>query len=225
MDTPNEVRLSRIAVALRGGEVPSALMQLFQGDAGDAPELRGFFVEDSELLKAAALPFTFEFCALTLRQRPLDADSVAAQLAREARAAARALAAHAVRFGCRWHFEVVRSERLAALRAALSHADAALVPAEYTAAAAPVIHALIDSGAAGRRARQVAERLARRERMRLEIHPLDGEPGAATAARVAQWLRGTGGGLIIMPVSLLERLSGEPSTWPDRLATSLLVVA
>jgi hypothetical protein len=225
MTAPDDLHLRRIAVALGGGELPSTLIQLVQRNADETPELRGYFVEDSDLLKAAALPFTFEFCALTLRRRPLDAESVAAQLTREARAAAQVLATHALRAGCRWHFEVVRSERLAALRAALSHADAALVPAHYTDAAAPIIHALVDSGAAGLRAQQVAERLARRERMRLEIHPAEGAPASVTVARLAQWLRGTGGALVIVPVSLLECLSAEPDLWPERLATSLLVVA
>src|SRR5690606_14717741 len=119
--------------------------------------LRGLFIEDSDLLKAAALPFSVEFCALTSVRRPIERARIEAALRAAAASAERELARLAADVGLAWQFEIVREKRRIAVSAAPGTLDALVVtPAGASdagsAAGRAALVALIDHGEAGARA-------------------------------------------------------------------------
>ncbi|MGR8918519.1 MAG: hypothetical protein ACU85V_02780 [Gammaproteobacteria bacterium] len=162
-------RRMTVAVSRRG--VPPALGALVRHLANDpALELRLLFIEDSDLLKAAALPFLFECCTLTNLRRPLDPAAMEVRLRREAAAAredfARLLAASA----CRWHFEVRRARKPSVFGD--YGEDTLFVPDTGVTEAPPqssgAVAALVDDSSAGARALEAARRIAGGEGLRLE---------------------------------------------------------
>ncbi|MCP5199165.1 MAG: hypothetical protein H6977_04070 [Gammaproteobacteria bacterium] len=167
----------RIALALSSGALPTgaaALLRQLGGTPGD--ELHVLFIEDSELLKAVALPFTVEFCAVTSVRRPIDAAALEGWFRREAATAQRELSRLAETCGLKWRFEVVRETPRAALGRVLAQLDEALLlppPAgDGKPASAPIV-ALVDASPAGERALEIARVAAAAEQAPLEPHHLD----------------------------------------------------
>ncbi len=177
----------RLALLLPGAdELPVALVEhCLRHVAGDgATELHALFVVDSELLKAAALPFTSEFCTLTSKPRPLEPAALEAHYASQARRAERACATLAVQGGVSSRFEVWREPLARVLAAALEAADAALLPTppvlhgQRPTPAAPVL-AVIMGDAAGERALALARGVAAAAQAPLEILHLAAAGAAA----------------------------------------------
>lgn len=176
---PQQTR--RIVIACSGGTLPAVLAALLRHLAvGPGDELRGLFIEDSDILKAAALPFTFEFSSITRSARPIDRERVELALRHAAAAVQRELARLAAEAGLTWQFEVVRERRQVALDALLKMTDAVFVAPSTDStevlsrtSTAPVL-ALIDDGAAGSRALALARAIAEAEHAPLAIYRAPG---------------------------------------------------
>lgn len=205
----------RVAIAVSGPVQPLLLANLLgQLALGPGDELRGLFIEDSDLLKAAALPFSVEFCALTSVRRPIDRARIEAALRAAAASAERELARLAADVGLAWQFEIVREKRRIAVSAALGTLDALVVtPAGASdvgnAAGRGALVALIDHGEAGARALALARAMARAEGASLTVYPRDGEFAdshgqAMTPAGLAARLRHPAPQLIVLAAPLIE---------------------
>jgi nucleotide-binding universal stress UspA family protein len=86
-------------------------------------ELVGLFVEDSNLLRLASLPFAAEMGYLTRTPRPLDSRRIERSLQMLAARAKREMAERAGRLRLRWSFRVVRGRAEVAVREAAVEAD------------------------------------------------------------------------------------------------------
>ena len=235
MSLPVEANPRRIVVAYSSGTLPAMLERLLGYFAiGPNDELRGLFIEDSDLLNAAALPFTFEFCSVTSTRRQIDRAQVETTLRRAAAAAERDLARLAAATGMTWHFDVVRDKRRAALGALLQMTDAIFVAPQAGAAApapaesAPVV-ALVDASAAGARALALARAVAAAERAPLEVHGADediapaandqtGDTGASSTNSLARLSRRPAARLAVVAVT---RLGHANHNLPEICATSM----
>ena len=235
MSLSGETNPRRIVVAYSSGTLPTMLERSLGYLAiGPDDELRGLFIEDSDLLNAAALPFTFEFCSVTSVRRPIDRAQVESSLRRAAAAAERDLARLAAATGMTWHFDVVRDKRHAALGALLQMTDAIFVAPQPGSAApiaggsAPVV-ALVDASAAGVRALTLARAVAAAERAPLEVHRADdgavpaagdqaGNTRSSSANPLARLSQRPAARLAVVAVT---RLAHADHTLPEICATSM----
>lgn len=234
MSTPPEAtRPRRIAIALSSRALPAAAATLLRHlAAARGGELHALFIEDSDLLKAVALPFAFEFCGVTSARRPIDTAALETWFRREAAAAERELAQVANACGLTCRFEILRAAPRAALVQALALLDEALLlpppGGDGKDAAAPVI-AIIDDSPAGQRALEVARAVASAEGATLEPHHLpDGTDGGANdtarVRRVQALLTRTDPRLTVIAAPLLERaLATAPELYTQRGAPLLIL--
>jgi nucleotide-binding universal stress UspA family protein len=118
------VNIRRILVALDATVAgPSGLEVLARMAARLQAELVGMFVEDRNLLRAAALPFAREIGFPSAHSRALDEAAMTRTLRALARRAERALADAAARAAVRWSFRVARGAVPAELLEAAAAAD------------------------------------------------------------------------------------------------------
>lgn len=173
----------RIAVLLGGSEAASLLNVVVPLVEGREAEVKGLFVEDDELLRLAALPFSRELCRLTFVERALDLATLEQQFRIQARLARRALETAVGLERARHSFRSARGTLATLLPREAEDVDLLVfgpagaaprfgrTPAPRRAAErepGPVVVACSGS-AAGLRALSVAERLARARRHRLEV--------------------------------------------------------
>ena len=173
----------RIAVLLGGGEAAPLLQMVVPLVEGREAEVKGLFVEDDELLRLAALPFSQELCRLTLAERALDPATLEQQFRIQARLARRALETAVGLERARRSFRSARGTLATLLPREAEDVDLLVFgPAGATPrfgrtpaprrtadlAPAPVVVACSGSPA-GLRAVTIAERLARARRQRLEV--------------------------------------------------------
>ncbi len=121
---PSSFKLRRILVAL--DSAPQSSRSLESGAELAArleAELFGLFVEDADLLRAAAVPLTRHVNLLTGVADVLDSVATEAQLARTAEAARARLEAVATKRRVRWSFTTVRGAMHAELETATGEAD------------------------------------------------------------------------------------------------------
>lgn len=140
-------------------------------------ELTGIFVEDINLLRSAALPFTQEVASATALARPLQADELQNLLQRQAQAVREGLRAAASALRLPWSFHVVRGAPLSSVLDAMRELDlvvfghagryaaAAVATAAAAAPAAPVVQqqpvmVVFDGTAAAQRALAAGAALA-----------------------------------------------------------------
>jgi nucleotide-binding universal stress UspA family protein len=118
----------RVIVALGGAEPASALLRA-AGDLlrGTQAELAGLFVEDRELLRLAALPFTREIGLASGTVRPLDVPDVERAFKRQAEQVRRLLVQTAAALELPWSFQVARGSLLDEVLAAALLADLTIV--------------------------------------------------------------------------------------------------
>ena len=118
----------RVIVALGGAEPASSLLQA-AGDLlrGTRAELAGLFVEDLELLRLAALPFTREIGLASGTVRPLDVPDVERAFKRQAEQVRRLLVQTAAALELPWSFQVARGSLLDEVLAAAALADLTIV--------------------------------------------------------------------------------------------------
>ena len=111
------LRYRGLLVATSEPGLPSHCMATVRVLAAELPAaIRLLFVEDDELLRAAELPFTAEFCPLTNRRKPLTRDVLERTLGLEARRAAREAAAIGGQLGRDVAFETRRQALATVLR-------------------------------------------------------------------------------------------------------------
>ena len=118
----------RAIVAVGGADAASALLRT-AGDLlrGTQAELAGLFVEDAELLRLAALPFTREIGLASGTVRPLDLPDVERALRRQAEQVRRLLEQTATDLALPWSFQVARGSLLDEVLAAAALADLTIV--------------------------------------------------------------------------------------------------
>jgi hypothetical protein len=122
-------------VVLSGGEADAetlTTLTLMLSDTGS--EVVGLFLEDSDLLRIAGLPWSHEVSRLSPRARPLDVSVIERQMRAQATQARRALQEAAERAGFRWSFQTIRGELAAAVQSA-SEGDFLLLSASNRPAA------------------------------------------------------------------------------------------
>ena len=110
-------------------EAAAALAANFQA------ELAGLFVEDVNLLRLAALPFTRELGLASAAVRPIDVPDVEREYKLHASLVRRALEDAAVTSSLRWSFQVIRGHPLVAALSARREADLLVVGAAAPSAA------------------------------------------------------------------------------------------
>jgi hypothetical protein len=172
--------MSRVLLALQGGEPASEPMAAALRLATSMrAELAGLFVEDVDLLRLAALPFTREVGLASAVVRPLETADIERTLRRQAEQLREWFAGRAAESHLKWSFEVARGRLIEQVMAAGQRADFIVVgerprPAARSSGTAPArkdegkVMALFDATEAGRRTLSAAVSLSH------------GEPGLLT---------------------------------------------
>lgn len=234
------VILHRVTIALTGALLPPTLPLLLRCLARDpGVEFHAMFIEDSDLIKAASLPFTVEFCDLTNVARPINRELVESNFRREANAAQLGFASLVAASGSHWHFEIVRQPPPAALAAALAASDATLWPPH--AARRPhnrpaAVLAIVDDAPSAERALTLARQIAELTDLRLEIFALQRAPdrdatatprSAATVIGVdaiEPLLRRSDPVLTVLTTAVLEQTGASVRELCDLASAPLLVL-
>ena len=142
-------------------------------------ELAGLFVEDVNLLRMAALPFTRELGLASALLRPIETTDIEREFRRHAEQTRKALEAAALASSLRWSFQVIRGQPLTAALSAVSDADLLVVKATAHPAARSVRE----------RPRTAREAAVARARHGLRVRPVavlfDGSPQAERALALA----------------------------------------
>jgi nucleotide-binding universal stress UspA family protein len=121
-------RIERILLAIDASPGSLAAMEAAVELAAEHDaELVAVYVEDSDLLRLARLPFASEVVNYSARLRTLGPDRLAKQLRAQAAQARRALAREATRFGIRWRFQVSRGRIPLVILAQAEQADLLIV--------------------------------------------------------------------------------------------------
>ena len=176
--TPNNAEQgTRVLLALEStaGSTASIEIALRLAVAMQA-EVAGVFVEDTDLMRLAALPFTQETGLVSGAQRPLLPADVESTLRRRAEQARRSLADLAGASQVRWSFRVTRGKMLLEVLAAVDRADV-VVAGEGRLAQLRVtglsergggtVAALFDEGHTGDRVLAAALNLAQGQQQRI----------------------------------------------------------
>ena len=159
-------------------------------------ELKGIFVEDINLFRTAALPFTREVASLTALASRMHPGKLQRLLEGQAQSVREVLAQAAAACGLQWSFQVVRGVPLGSVLDAMSGLDLAVFghggrfSATSTTAPAPrivvpaqgVVMVVFDGTAAAQRALGAAEALVRSLRGRLVV-ALTGAAGGTLRLR------------------------------------------
>lgn len=115
---------ARVLLAVRGAARSDAPIDLaLQLAVALEAELAGVFIEDSDLLRVAALPFTREVGRVTGALRPLDPGEVEASLRRQAEQVRHALADLTRSSQVKWSFRVARGKLPEAMLSSARRAD------------------------------------------------------------------------------------------------------
>jgi hypothetical protein len=145
-------RAFRVTVVLSGGEADrETLMTLALMHSDIGSEVVGLFLEDSDLLRIAGLPWSHEVSRFSPKARPLEVSEIERQMRAQATRARRALQETAERAGLRWSFRTVRGQLAAAMQSA-SEGDLLLLSAsKRPAATAAEVRALLRGTRSGNR--------------------------------------------------------------------------
>jgi nucleotide-binding universal stress UspA family protein len=130
----------RVAVVLGTSGSGQQLLNFLQPLLGINTEinLQGVFIEDDELQRAAALPFSKELCRLTLSVREIQSARFERTIALQTRTAHRAIAALAQRMGVSHSFRKVRGSTISLLRETAHSADITVFEPLRIFAASPI---------------------------------------------------------------------------------------
>lgn len=173
-----EKRCSRVLLALDTSPRSRAALELATALAAQLDaKLAGLFVEDVNLLRLGALPFTREIGPFSRISRPVELHEMEQSLRREAAAAQRLLAEAADALQLQWSFQIARGQVAAELFSLAADSDLIVLGKQArlgmrlfgaavsnrrppgTVAPGPVL-AVFDGSPASRRALQLASRLA-----------------------------------------------------------------
>jgi hypothetical protein len=125
------VRLRRIIAGFDAGACRRETLQAIAALAAEThAEVLGLFIEDTELLQLAQLPFAVEVGHASALARGLDLETLERALRLQAEVLRQALAAALEPSAVQWSFRVARQAPSRALAAALAegHAPALLIP-------------------------------------------------------------------------------------------------
>ena len=130
----------RVAVVLGTRGSGQHLLNVLQPLLGKDTEidLQGVFIEDDELQRAVALPFSKELCRLTLSVREIQSARFERTIALQTRTAHRAIAGLARRMGVSHTFHKVRGSTISLLRETAYSADITIFEPLRIFAALPI---------------------------------------------------------------------------------------
>ncbi len=112
MSDPAARRAVRLALAVSAVRAARAIEAAANLAAAMHTELAAVYVQDEDLLRAAALPCTFEIGALASGIQPFDLAKTERALKREAVEVEQAISAAAKKLGLGWTFEVLRGRAI-----------------------------------------------------------------------------------------------------------------
>lgn len=114
----------RIALLLGGGETTRSVLELLTQLAWNrSTEALGIFIEDSNLLRLAQMPFSRELCRVTHAERPLERAEIERQLRIQARTAKQAFESAATQAGIAHSFHTRRGSLTTLLQQAVQEMD------------------------------------------------------------------------------------------------------
>jgi len=114
----------RIALLLGCGETTRSVLELMTQLAWDrSTEALGIFIEDSNLLRLAQMPFSRELCRVTHAERPLERADIERQLRIQARTAKQAFESAATQAGITHSFHTRRGSLATLLQQAVQDMD------------------------------------------------------------------------------------------------------
>jgi nucleotide-binding universal stress UspA family protein len=126
--TPAPARFRRVVVALESGEPGRTTLEIALGFAARrGAELAGLYIEDLDLLHAAALGFVEEMVAGPPRRGPLEAATLERRMRAESTALREVVRQGAERAGIRWSFQTERGRPDSVLASAAASADILLL--------------------------------------------------------------------------------------------------
>ena len=130
----------QVAVVLGTSGSGQQLLNVLQPLLGKDTEinLQGVFIEDNELQRAVALPFSKELCRLTLSVRDIQSARFERTIALQARTAHRAIAGLARRMGVSHTFHKVRGSTISLLLETAHSADITVFEPLRIFAASPI---------------------------------------------------------------------------------------
>ena len=130
----------RVAVVLGSSGSGQQMLNFLQPLLGINTEidLQGVFIEDKELQRAVALPFSKELCRLTLSVREIQSARFERTVALQTRTAHRAIVGLARRMGVSHSFRKVRGSTLSLLRETAHSADITVFEPLRIFAASPI---------------------------------------------------------------------------------------
>lgn len=221
-----EAKVERIIVAFDATPLEEIALEAAAGLASalDA-ELSGVFVEDVNLMRIAALPFTRELGLTSAALRPFEVSALERAFRLQAGRSREQLAAIASAFNLRWSFQTVRGQVLAAVLECVREPDLVVFgKAAHGVAAKSVSLPALGRALAGE-ARRHGERF-RRLSLRSIALVFDGTPAAWRALAAAYALAATAQtrlALLVLAQSReeFERLREGVRTWlTERGATA-----
>ena len=113
---PNALSLGRITITFSATESqPHSLDAITRLAARFSSEVSGVFIEDSDMLRAARLPFALQVCRATNRVRPADLVEIERSLKQRAVSARQLISDTAEQSGVNWNFKVVRQRTASAV--------------------------------------------------------------------------------------------------------------
>ncbi|MHB8865062.1 MAG: universal stress protein, partial [Pirellulaceae bacterium] len=123
-DTAHPSSIRSILVALDDACSDHETMEMAVHLAADfQAELQGLYIEDTDLLRMAALPFTQEITSGSGIAREIDAQSMERAMQNKAEHARQVMEQTATRVQIRWSFSVTRGRRTPRSLLTSSHAD------------------------------------------------------------------------------------------------------
>jgi len=137
---PPDTVARRVAVVLGTGGSGKQMLNFLRPLLGINTEinLQGVFIEDDELQRAVALPFSKELCRLTLSVREIQSTRFERTIALQTRTAHRAIAGLARRMGVSHSFRKLRGSTISLLRETAHSADITVFEPLRIFAASPI---------------------------------------------------------------------------------------
>ncbi len=186
--------LGRITITFAATESqPRSLEAITRLAASFSSEVSGVFIEDSDMLRAARLPFALEVCRATNRVRPADLVEIERSLNQRAVSARQLITDTAQQSGIKWNFKVVRQRTASAVlelaqgsdvivfssatpkrhRQRLTRVDA--IRSTHHLQTADPIAVLLDDSIAGAKAAEFAHKLAELRQVSLSAIAIDSQ--------------------------------------------------
>jgi hypothetical protein len=120
----SESGIGRVIAAFHGADFSHAALEAAAALAGSLDtELAGIFVEDTRLLRIAALPFALELGMTSALARPIESPDIERALRLQAWRTRQMLAERAGELKLHWSFQVVRGSVLAAVLGRVTNLD------------------------------------------------------------------------------------------------------